>query len=79
MLRFLCRCFEGVGEAAGDSPVPVPVPVLSVDKFWQVADTVLAVSVEPDAVPTAELEIGGAMREDWFGDPRRCVQCEHAT
>ncbi|KIX79913.1 hypothetical protein OIM90_17440 [Streptomyces sp. AD16] len=64
MLRFFCGCFQGVGEAAGDSPMPV----LSGDKFWQVADTVLAVAVEPDAVPMAELEVGGAMREDWSGD-----------
>ncbi|MEU2592868.1 hypothetical protein ABZ630_19045, partial [Streptomyces albidoflavus] len=64
MLRFLCGCFQGLGEAAGDSPVPV----LSGDKFWKVADAVLAVAVEPDAVSAAELKIGGAMREDWSGD-----------
>ncbi|MDX3853297.1 hypothetical protein [Streptomyces sp. AK02-01A] len=49
MLRFLCRCFQGVGEAAGDSLVSV----LSGDEFWKVADAVLAVAVEPNAVSAA--------------------------
>lgn len=65
MLRFLRRCFQGVREAPGDPPVPV----LSGNELWEVTDAVVAVAVYPDAVPSAELEICGAMGEDWPGDP----------
>ncbi|KJK34188.1 hypothetical protein UK15_37050 [Streptomyces variegatus] len=65
MLRFLRRCFQGVGEAAGDPFVSV----LSGDELWEVADAVVAVAVDPDAVSAAELEIGGAVGEDGPGDP----------
>ncbi|MEU9713559.1 hypothetical protein AB0E21_33940 [Streptomyces sp. NPDC047967] len=65
MLRFLRRCFQGVGETAGDPAVSV----LSGNELWEVTDAVVAVAVHPDAVSAAELEIGGAMGEDRPGDP----------
>ncbi|KQX83863.1 hypothetical protein AB0K86_19085 [Streptomyces clavifer] len=65
MLRFLRRCFQGVGEAPGDPSVSL----LSGNEFWEVTDAVVAVAVYPDAVSAAELEICGAMGEDWPGDP----------
>ncbi|MEU7045846.1 hypothetical protein AB0A77_32960 [Streptomyces varsoviensis] len=65
MLRFLCRCFHRVGEAPGDPSVSV----LSGNELWDVSDAVVAVAVYPDAVSAAELEICGAMGEDWPGDP----------
>ncbi|MEU6098986.1 hypothetical protein [Streptomyces sp. NPDC047079] len=65
MLRFLRSCFQGVGEAAGDSSVAV----LSGDELWEVADGVVAIAVGSDAVSAAELEIGGAVGEYGPGDP----------
>ncbi|WP_371631767.1 hypothetical protein OG892_22065 [Streptomyces sp. NBC_00341] len=65
MLRFFRRCFQGVGETAGDPSVSV----LSGNELWEVADAVVAVAVYPDAVSAAELEIGRAMGEDGAGDP----------
>jgi hypothetical protein len=65
VLRFLRRCFQGVGETASDPSVSV----LSGNELWEVADAVVAVTVYPDAVSAAELEIGGAMGENGPGDP----------
>lgn len=65
MLRFFRRCFQGVGETAGDPSMSV----LSGNELWEVADTVVTVAVHPNAVSAAELEIGGAMGEDGSGDP----------
>ncbi|MGW7633714.1 hypothetical protein ACWGKO_33070 [Streptomyces griseoincarnatus] len=65
MLRFLRRCFQGVGKSTGDPSVSA----LSGNEFWEVADTIVTVAVYPDAVSAAELEIGGAVGENRPGDP----------
>ena len=50
-------------------PCDPSVPVISGDELREVADAVVAIAVDPDAVSAAELEIGGAVGEDGPGDP----------